>query len=200
VLYCLENEETSEIQGSEESLIFRSDAGLLGVRIAPGEGKQPLSLFQDVDAEVMSFPTIYGGTRRKFKVRVSYTDIAKSELRRYDRRACLPSKLLYSFKKSFNEKVQQAVQVCMKKTARSSELTASEIKSPGFVDNLLKKDEGYAVFKNIRSSPSYWKSQIKRVMAMLRTEGKCTFFITLSSAESKWTELLVNVLLLTHLS
>jgi len=163
----------------------------LGVMIAPCEGKRPLSLFEDVDAEVLSFPTIYGGSRKKFKVRASYTHIAKSELRHYDRRACRPEKLLYSFRKSCNQKIHQAMQVCMRKTSRSSQITASQAKTPGFIENLLKKDEGYAVFKNIRSSPSYWKAQIKRVMAMLRTLGKCSFFITLSAAESKWLELLV---------
>jgi hypothetical protein len=123
--------------GAEETLVFREkDATFCGIRIAPGEGKVPVPLHRDLNAELLSFPTIYGGMQRKFKdnIRVSYTDIAKSEIRRYDRRACRPSKLLYSFKRSFNEKVYQAVQVCMRKTTRSNPITAGNIRMPGFLE------------------------------------------------------------------
>jgi hypothetical protein len=125
-------------RGAEETLVFREkDATFSGIRIAPGEGRIPVPLHRDLNAEVLSFPTIYGGVGRKFhpNVKVTYTDIAKSEIRRYDRRACRPSKLLYSFKRSFNEKVYQAVQVCMRKTSRNSPITAGNIKTPGFLDS-----------------------------------------------------------------
>lgn len=178
-------------------MIFREDdVTSYGIRIAPGEGTTPIPLFLDAKAELLSFPKIYCGQTRTFKkgIRISYTDIAKSELRRYDRRACQPTKLLYSFKKSFNEKVYQAVQVCVRKTSNSSNFTASQIRTPGFVENLFRRDEGYAVFKNLRSSPSYWREKTKRVLAMVRQLGKATFFITLSAAETKWAELLVGIL------
>ena len=179
----------------EETLFFQeNDFESCGIRIAPGEGKTPVALHNDLNAEEMSFPTIYAGKKRKFKtgVKVSYTDIAKSELRRYDRRACRPSKLLYSFKRSFNEKVHSAVQVCMRKKIGRGGVTAGNIRTPGYIENLIKKDEGYAVFKHLRSSPSYWKEKTKKVLAMVRQLGKCTFFITLSAAETKWKELLVS--------
>jgi len=142
----------------------------------------------------MSFPTIYAGIKRQHLdgVKLTYTDIAKSEIRRYDRRACKPSKVLYAFKRSFNEKVHQAVQVCMRKTTVNGRLNAGSVRTPGFIEGLLQKDEGYAVFKNIRASPLYWKEKSKSVLAMVRQLGKCTFFITVSAAETKWSELLVS--------
>jgi hypothetical protein len=130
----------SKYTGAEETLVFREkDATYCGIRIAPGEGKIPVPLHRDLNAEVLSFPTIYGGVERKFKknVRISYTDIAKSEIRRYDRRACRPCKLLYSFKRSFNEKVCQAVQVCMRKTQRSNPITVGNVRTPGFIEGKL---------------------------------------------------------------
>jgi hypothetical protein len=123
--------------GAEETLVFREkDATYCGIRIAPGEGKIPVPIHRDLNAEVLSFPTIYGGVERKFKnsVRITYTDIAKSEIRRYDRRACRPCKLLYSFKRSFNEKVYQAVQVCMRKTQRNNPITVRNLRTPGFIE------------------------------------------------------------------
>ncbi|OXA57943.1 Myosin-3 [Folsomia candida] len=56
--------------------------------VAPGEGTRPLSLLMDLDAEELSFPSIYCGIKRKFNpdANLSYADIAKSELRRFDPR------------------------------------------------------------------------------------------------------------------
>jgi len=161
-----------------------------GIKIAPGESKTPIPFYRDPDAEEMSFPTIYCGKKRRFKVKVSYTDIAKSEIRRYDRRACSSSHLLYAFKKSLNEKVYNALQICLRKRSGSSKITAKHTKTPGYLQNLIEKDDGYAVFQNTRSSPCYWKKQQKKVNGMIRQIGKPMFFITLSAAETRWKELL----------
>ncbi|XP_035710253.1 uncharacterized protein LOC110853120 [Folsomia candida] len=180
--------------GADETLIFQKNAvDIFGIRIAPAEGNIPIPLHRDLNAELLSFPTIYAGVPRSFKngVRVTYTDIAKSEIRRYDRRACRPTKLLYSFKRSFNEKVVNAVQICMRKKIGTRHVTAGALKTPGFVENLCKKDDGYAAFKDLRSSPAYWKEKIKKVLGMIRQLGRATFFITFSAAETKWAELIV---------
>lgn len=56
---------------------------------APGEGNKPLGIFMDKESEFRSFPTIFCGKRRaeneKRKVPVSYSTIAKWELRCQDR-------------------------------------------------------------------------------------------------------------------
>ena len=58
---------------------------------APGENQRPLSIYQDVDFEYLCFPTIFCGQRRPENnerlVPLHYSDIAKWELRSYDRRA-----------------------------------------------------------------------------------------------------------------
>ena len=57
---------------------------------APGEGQRPIGLYNDPDAEYLSFPTIFCGERRTENkdriVNVHYTDIVKWELRSCDRR------------------------------------------------------------------------------------------------------------------
>ena len=45
-------------------------------------------------------------------------------------------------------------------------------------------------FKNVRSSPPYFESKKKELMAMIRQLGIPTLFISLSAAHTKWTELL----------
>jgi len=168
-----------------------SSASPYGTQIAPGEGRRPIPFYLDKAAEELSFPTIYCGYERQTKDNLSYTDIAKSELRRYDRRACIPTKVLYAFKKSFNEKVRSAVQVCFRKKTNDQIIKASEARTADFINNAIVRDEGYSLFKNIQSSPSYWKRKTQTIQSMVRQIGKYTLFITLSAAETQWTELLV---------
>lgn len=163
-----------------------------GIQIAPGEGNRPIPLHLDEYAEELSFPKIYCGMKRKFKenVKITYTDIVKSELLRHDPRACVPTKVLYSFKKAFNERVRSGISIYLRKGKGTRNFMASQVKRAEFVKNIIKNDEGYAVWKNLRSSPSYWAAKCKKVVAMVRQLGRCTFFITLSAAETKWPELL----------
>lgn len=182
---------------AEHSLIFDdSDTSTMGIKIAPGEGKTPIPLYKDLHVEELSFPKIYCGQARKFDqgFRVTYTDIVKSALRMYDRRACNVEFLFFAFNKSRIEKIHNAIQVCMRKTTGNEAMTAGEIRRPGTVESLFKRDEGYQVFKNIRSSPPYWQAKTKDVMAMIRQLGTPTFFITLSAAETKWPELTVMLM------
>ena len=57
---------------------------------APGEGQHPLSLYHDVDAGYLCFPTIFCGQKRPSKeertVPVHYSDIVKWEVRSVERR------------------------------------------------------------------------------------------------------------------
>lgn len=163
-------------------------------QIAPAEGNTPIPLHVDTTAEELSFPRVYAGLPRQFKetVKITYTDICKSELLRHDARACVPTKVLYSFKKSFNEKVNSQMQIYLRKTkGPGANYKASQMRKADFVKDIIKNDEGYAVWKNLRSSPSYWAAKSKKTVAMVRQLGRCTFFITLSAAEKKWPELLV---------
>ena len=77
------NEEDGIPPGAEETLIDDLDS-TVGILYAPGEGQVPRSLLSDRDAELLSFPQIYAGQPRPISedLKISSTDIAKSELRR----------------------------------------------------------------------------------------------------------------------
>jgi len=60
--------------------------GSEALKVAPGQGKKPMSLLMDVAADEAAYPTIYAGQRRPIPVNVSVHEIWKSECRRYDRR------------------------------------------------------------------------------------------------------------------
>lgn len=192
----MEDLEDARNIGLDETLIYDENGSMVGYRIAPAAQNTPVPLHLDENAEILSFPTIYAGQPRQLKegIRLTYTDIAKSELRRYDRRACHLPKLFYSFKKSYNEKVYSAYRVAFRKRKAGTRTTTSQIRDQGFVSDLIVQDQAYAVFRNVRGTPAYWQQKTKTVKAMIRQLGKCSLFITFSAAETKWPELLVALM------
>ena len=63
---------------------------------------------------------------------------------------------------------------------------------------IVKYDDGYKIFKNVHSSPPYFESKKKELMAMIRQLGIPTLFISLSAADTKWTELLQTIYISTR--
>ncbi|XP_064645914.1 uncharacterized protein LOC135499178 [Lineus longissimus] len=85
---------------------------------APGEDRSPLSLFQDEDAEYLSFPTIFCGERMPHdreknsnNPKLHYSDVCKWQLRAEDRRVSQNVPNLF-----FKAKKLQIKQVCDKGT------------------------------------------------------------------------------------
>ena len=163
---------------------------------APGEGQHPLSLYQDKDAEYLCFPTIFCGqtppNRDERLVPVHYSDIVKWELRSIDRRAAqsVPN-IFFKHKKlqmkQISDKVNLAVRRCKK---RGKKITAAEARDSSYLDKLVNLDEGYYIFRQLRNSPAYLETRKKDIFAMIRQLSLPTWFMSLSAADTRWTDLL----------
>ena len=163
---------------------------------APGEGQHPLSLYQDKDAEYLCFPTIFCGqtppSRDERLVPVHYSDIVKWELRSVDRRAAqsVPN-IFFKHKKlqmkQISDKVNLAVRRCNK---RGQKITAAEARDSSYIDKLVNLDEGYYIFRQLRNSPAYLETRKKDIFAMIRQLSLPTWFMSLSAADTRWTDLL----------
>ena len=163
---------------------------------APGEGQHPLSLYQDKDAEYLCFPTIFCGqtppSREERLVPVHYSDIVKWELRSVDRRAAqsVPN-IFFKHKKlqmkQISDKVNLAVRRCKN---RGKKITAAEARDSNYLDKLVNLDEGYYIFRQLRNSPAYLETRKKDIFAMIRQLSLPTWFMSLSAADTRWTDLL----------
>ena len=163
---------------------------------APGEGQHPLSLYQDKDAEYLCFPSIFCGQKPvcndQRSVPVHYSDIVKWELRSVDRRAAqsVPN-IFFKHKKlqmkQISDKVNLAIRRCKSK---GKKITAAEARNPAYLDKLVNLDEGYYIFRQLRNSPPYLEARKKDIFAMIRQLSLPTWFISLSAADTRWTDLL----------
>ena len=185
-------DEWNETNGDQDVLNPEDEQTLLkeAIPFAPGEGHTPMSLLADDNVEELSFPAIHCGQKRQLKIRHSYNDIVKSEIRRYDRRCCDPVKLFFMFRKIEMLSLHSAIQIYLK-MAQNQTFTVDQASDQNFIEQLIRNDDAYRVLSNDRTSPVYWSLKKRELMAMIRTLGIPTFFLTLSAAETRWPELIV---------
>ena len=200
-----ENDGWTEIVKSDERVLGSSDTLLHPcavqsetkvLSIAPGEGQTPLGLYQDMDSEYLSFPSIFCGQRRpsnrERKVPVFYSDICKWELRSFDRRAALSiPNLFYKVKKIQIKQIQDKVALAMRKCSNDGKkVTVADVLNPDSFNNIVRLNEGYRVLRKLRGSPAYWESTKRDIFSMIRQLGIPTWFCSLSAADTKWPGLL----------
>ncbi len=160
---------------------------------APGENQKPLNLFDDPDAEYLSFPTIFPEKRPDNKDRftaVHYSQICKSELRNVDRRVTVPN-LFFKLKKLQTKQISDRVSFSMRrKQSQGKNYTAGDLATEEGLKKLSELNDGYQIFSNVRNSPPYLSRRKKDCFAMIRQLGLPTWFLSLSAAETKWLSLL----------
>lgn len=171
----------------------------VGYRIAPAEGLRPKGVLLDENIEFLAFPKLFGGykmTPTHNNKPLPYSDFAKSIVMQKDRRCANRGDfLLFMAKKLELMKLSANVNVCLRKKIirRGHTVTASDLLNSHFVDGLIQHDDGYKILRGIRSSAAHWQEEKTKVMAMIRQFGLPTLFITLSSADTRWPELLVQL-------
>ncbi|XP_026470005.1 uncharacterized protein LOC113373956 [Ctenocephalides felis] len=163
--------------------------------IAPGQSKYPLPWHKMDDLDELCFPKLFGGHSFSSQ-KISYKDRARSEVRRFDRRSCIPTRILFMAKKSLEIACMSNINICLRRSKKNlaKKIVASDAIDSNFINDLVKFDDGYRFLKNIRSSPAFWEDKKKKLLAMIRQLGRPTFFLTLSAAESQWPELLKTLM------
>lgn len=156
--------------------------------IAPGMKIQPLSLLYDEHAEELSFPSIYFGTARRFKVSVTPYVIASSEIRRTDRRGVTPEHVLYMAAKVMRFRLLENIGHSFVASDENKKITKRDLEDRKFVEGCLENN--LAFLRTIPNSAQYWLGRKRDVFAMIRQLGKPTLFLTLSASEYMWGDLL----------
>ena len=169
--------------------------------IAPGENSIPKYILLDDDFETLSFPHLFPFGKGAFGEDIHKE--RKLDLRRYINQRLLnvdtrfSQDLEYIFAQQYACELKQlrsAIQLALRKMSiNGSAINAGFLKSRENVQGLVMKDFAYKFMKNVRGTPAYWQQQLFDTLAMLRTLGTPTFFLTLSAAEFLWPSFIVAV-------
>ena len=83
-----------------------------------------------------------------------------------------------------------AIRLSRGRTVNGQTVTAGVLRNPEALQQLICTEQAYKFLKNIRGSPAYWQGELYEVLAMLRSLGIPTFFLTLSAADLHWPEMI----------
>ncbi|KAE8738044.1 hypothetical protein FOCC_FOCC016482, partial [Frankliniella occidentalis] len=202
---CVEEEPLQVFDGQPQYTILMAD--LLTIQstvnvdsctttidFAPGENVKPLSVVWDREAEELSFPSVYLGNARKFKIPVTRFQAMKSEIRRVDRRGAKPQALLYKYAVHCREQACRRLRHKFRRRGvleKGGNVTKSKLLDPSFT--MCSQRKGLAIPNLLPNSAQYWKSIGHDVFAMVRQLDKPTLFLTVSAAEYHW-PILLNTL------
>lgn len=153
------------------------------ISMAPGQDKKPLPWLIHPNIDELCFLKIFYAQSFN-KNNVSYSKRIKSELRRVDRRACIPARVLYAGKKKQEQEVIDSMFTCLRKVKNCNRVPKAQcLLSADYMDELIHHDDGFRMLKNVRTAPAYWESKKKELFAMIRQLGAPTLFLTLSANE-----------------
>ena len=168
--------------------------------IAPGEGNKPIPLLTDNLFEELAnpgkFPSGKGGfadTHRDTKL--TLRKYVNARLLDQDGRFAQDIKYIFGMQYAVEHKqVRDSIGIALRQTKGRQQigrnLDAGMLRNPQQLHSLFKKDRAYSFLKNIRGSPPYWQKMFYEVLAMIRTLGISTWFLTLSAADMKWPEVI----------
>ena len=163
--------------------------------LAPGENQIPV--FRDELSEYKCFPSLFAGQKRPTNEErhrpVYLSEIYKAELRNVDPRVALNiPNIFYKAKILQIKSVIGRINLALRRVvgAKHNKLTAGDLLDADTRDNIRRLDEGYRIFRTLRNSPPYFEAKKKELNAMVRQLGYPTMFFSLSSADTKWPELI----------
>ena len=189
-------ERNAEICGLPyESGLFNKDPDWTNkfISCAPGEKHRPIPLLNDPYFEQLSnpekFPDGKNGllserekptqTRRYFNQRLLDVDgrFAKSIDYLSSAQYATESQQIHG---NINHYVFRRGK---SRTRDGNKISAGDVKHTDSLHELVKSDQAYKIFKNIRGSPAYYQSLFYDILAMMGQLGTPTWFFTLSAAD-----------------
>lgn len=167
-------ENAQELLLAQQKTLMWSEEKYLS--IAPGMNQKPENIIFDEHAEELSFPSIYLGEARTFKIPVTHFMIATSEIRR-DRRGVKPEHILYMAMKIMRVRLNEGLRLTFKCTGDTAKLTRADLEDKRLVEKCIENNLSF--LKSIPNSIQYWMGRKKDVFAMMRQLAKPMVFLTM---------------------
>ena len=151
--------------------------------IAPGENQTPVSKITD-NLDQLANPGVFPYGEMSFSLKrevpLSLRNYYKSLLQRQDSRCTKASFVFHAQNQVENRHMQSSINFQSKKQFSSHLTSEKEIK------NAISNNKAWTVFKQVRTTPGYWETAKKDVLAMIQQLGPFTFWLTFSANDLNW--------------
>ena len=155
------------------------------IELAPGEGKTPKDMMQEVDWDIKAFPHLHNMNGRNGKdeersVRLTDQNYFIQRILNKDQR----------FSKSPTFKYAAVAYLEKKQLQRNINIAGTKGKKVDHADGNITYDldDCYSVLDDIKNTPRYWKKVKYEMIAKLENLGAFQLFFTLSCADLRWEE------------
>ena len=75
-------------------------------------------------------------------------------------------------------------------TESGDQINSGMLSNSDTLSSIIAKDHAYQFLQTVRGSPPYWQKAMYKLLAAVKQFGIFTFFVTLSSADLKWHDIL----------
>ena len=175
--------------------------------IAPAENQTPQNIFTEDGAEAMAFPNLlpdgHFGLFESREIKLSPSKYFNARLLSADRRFSSSKEYIF-FAQYVTEinRISSNISLGLRKGKQTKEdgkpITASMLMDTDNVQSILKSDVGFRFLQPVRGTPPYWQRAMKDLYAMIHQLGIPTWFVTFSSAEMRWPEVIKTLLYLNN--
>jgi hypothetical protein len=172
--------------------------------VAPGEGNKPVYILEEDGYEVLAFPDLFPNATCSYVT--NEVRQTKLDMRRYFQQRILnvdgrfTSNIEYLLAAQYATELKQIkgsifhhLRLKQGKTLHGTKVTAGLLRSIADMETLRFTDQAYKVLQQVRGSPPFWKAKLGECLAMLRTHGPPTFFVTFSAADYYWPEIIQTI-------
>ena len=172
--------------------------------VAPGENQKPIYILKDDDFETLSFPDLFpygqGGfiAEKARETKIQWHQYFNQWILHYDGRFSWTIEYLFSGqflteRKQVNGSIGIKMRLKKGDIFNGKKVNAGFLKSEKSQQELLYDTKAFQWMKNIRGTPAFWRKELQEGLAMVRTLGPPTWFVTFSAAEYHWPEIIQAV-------
>ena len=146
----------------------------------------------DSHSEELSFPNLFPTGRFGFSFersrKITLKKYFQSRMLHFDGRFAKNIEyLFYGQYRCEAKEIRDSLSIALRK-GKGENITAKDVKNQ--ISGLVRNDLGYHFLQKVRGSPAFFNKLLYYLLGMIRQIGACTWFITLSPADLKWTDTL----------
>ena len=161
------------------------------IDIAPGVGKQPKSILNDKFCEELNFPHLFPTGKYGYQVQRDINLIYLNQrLLHYRQTFASDTDYVFFTRNVLQDKhFQEQINIVMRKVSARN-VRAGLLNNANFHETLrqyLQNDQTFVFMNSVKGSPAYWEKS--EVLTMVKKLGVPAIFVTFSSADFSWNEM-----------
>ena len=184
-----ENQETQELcLVPIDHQITKTDSNIPSAKL-PSISSEPVNIFNASTLEELAFPQLYPygtlGLHHTRDQQPTLHEYFRCRLLNKDKRwSTCPQYMFWALHIYEQNRLQQEISVVLRNRTKTNQpVSLNDVSN---THTITTNTDSYMFMKNLRGTSAYWKNELSKLLAKLRTLGPPTFFMSLSANDMHW--------------